>query len=94
MLAISNKNLKLLSSSIIAITVLINIAAFFILPDQILVQINQSHTMSKLFVLPMIPILQFLIFTISREIYDSTLKIIGLIIIFIADIAVIAMNLI
>lgn len=93
MLFIGDKKSNLISKVIIIMTVVINIGAFFILPNQILVQINKPHTMSKIIVLAMIPILQILIFNIGKERSELGMHMIGLIIMLVADIAVIGMNL-
>lgn len=93
MLFIGDKKSNLISKVIIIMTVVINIGAFFILPNQIFVQINKSHTMSKIIVLAMIPILQILIFNIGKERGELGMHMIALIIMLIADIAVIGMNL-
>lgn len=92
MLIISSEKSSLISKTIIAITLIINIIALFILPEQILVQVNKSHTISKFVVLAMIPILQLLVFNIEKESLGTI--IIGQIILLVVDIAVIGMNLI
>ncbi len=94
MLIISSEKSSLISKTIIAITLIINIIALFILPEQILVQVNKSHTISKFVVLAMIPILQLLVFNIEKEKGSLGTIIIGQIILLVVDIAVIGMNLI
>lgn len=94
MLIISSEKSSLISKIIIAITSIINIGALFILPDQILVQVNQSHTMSKFVVLAMISIFQIIMFNIQKERGTLGTGIIGIVIILVVDIAVIGMNLI
>ncbi len=94
MLIISSEKSGLISKIIIAITLIINIIALFILPEQILVQVNKSHTISKFLVLAIIPILQILVFNIEKERGSLITSIIGQTILLVVGIAVISMNLI